>query len=424
MPPSAQTDWPGAIWIGEIDRAALIPGERVTLDGGAAYRRARLLVRDGRRTCGFVDVEVSEAGIATDDVLAAGLTAGPTSQEAGALPPISVVLCTRDRPVLLRAALRSLATLDYSDYEVVVVDNDPRVDTTRAVVAEFAAADHATGRFRIVDAPIQGLARARNVGVLAAAHDLIAFTDDDVLIDRAWLRGLAAGFATDPRVGCVTGLVASGEIDSLSQWYFDRRVTWARNCAARTFSLRTPPPGDRMFPFQAGNYGTGANFALRKSVLLGLGGFDERFGAGSATGGGEDIDVFVRVLLGGADLRYEPDALVWHRHRSDLASLGDQSFAYGRGLGAWLTKIATDPRTAFRLAGRVVAGLRHLRAINELTPDGTVLDVEEQQTLQRLGAIERRGVLSGPWALVRARLAGGRARPLRAARPLAMDGGG
>jgi GT2 family glycosyltransferase len=414
MPASVAATWPGAIWVGEVEESELAGLQTLRLHEAEGYCRARLLVRADGVPRGFVELDVSSGvlDVAQLREAAAALpeVAGPDGDrpaDAGpAGPPISIVLCTRDRPQLLTAALATLARLNYPDFEIVVVDNNPTHTLTSDAVR--AQPDR---RVRLVDAPIPGLARARNAGIAAATHDIVAFTDDDVLVDPGWLLGLARGFAGDPQVGCVTGIVPSGELNSLPQWYFDRRVTWARNCSPRRFSLAAPPPGEPMFPFQVGNYGTGANFAVRRDLLFELGGFDEAFGAGSPTGGGEDIDLFVRVLLAGWDLVYQPRAVVWHRHRAELSALEHQSRQYGKGLGAWLAKLLTDPRTAAMVTRRAASGLRHLRSINEMP-----MTEQERALLGTLGSLERRGVLAGPAALARARLAGGRARPLAAPR--------
>src|SRR6185437_8580535 len=71
---------------------------------------------------------------------------------------------------------------------------------------------------------------------------------------------------------------------------------------------------------------------------LTLGEFDPLLGAGSPTRGGEDLDMFLRVILAGERLSYVPSALVWHRHRADVAALGEQIYSYGYGLGAYLAK--------------------------------------------------------------------------------------
>src|SRR5262249_41654120 len=159
-----------------------------------------------------------------------------------------------------------------------------------------------------------------------------AFTDDDVRVDSAWIDGLLRGFRQGSGVGCVTGLVSTATLENLSEYYFDSRVTWASTCEPHLYDLDKHRLDNPLYPYSAGVVGAGASFAVRAAVIRELGGFDEALGAGTATDGGEDLDAFVRVLLGGHALAYEPAAIVWHSHRSDLAALRKQMWGYGTGL--------------------------------------------------------------------------------------------
>lgn len=273
---------------------------------------------------------------------------------------MTVVLCTRERPEALRAALTSVLAQDYPQLQVIVVDNAPTTDATRLVLARLA-----DPRVTLLTEPTPGLSTARNAGVAAASTDWIAFTDDDVVVDRDWLAGLARGIAAaGPDCACVTGFVATGELATPAQGWFDARIGWNRVVAPRVFRLAEPPADLPLFPFQVGSYGAGANFAARADVLAALGGFDTHLGAGTATKGGEDIDLFFRVVLAGHALAYEPSALVWHRHRDDVDALVAQAVGYGRGFSAWATKTLLTPGPLARGLGVVASrALRHPSAV-------------------------------------------------------------
>jgi GT2 family glycosyltransferase len=68
-------------------------------------------------------------------------------------------------------------------------------------------------------------------------------------------------------------------------------------------------------------------------LLLRVGGFDERLGAGSPGGSGEDMDLLYRLLRAGARIRYEPQAVIYHERQPRDRRLASRS-AYGRGIGA------------------------------------------------------------------------------------------
>jgi GT2 family glycosyltransferase len=416
-------EWSGAVWIGSIDVASLASpvGDAIALTGSDGYSLARLLVRDGRAVLGFVElpvVHLPEIGgsIAVDDLLAkvkslpeAGATVDPIHT-----PTVTVVICTRDRADQLRGALTSVLAIDYPAFDVVVVDNAGSTDATRDLVVD----EFADPRVRIIREPIPGLSRARNTGLLAATGEIVAYTDDDVVVDSHWLRALVAGFSRGEDVACVTGLVPSGELRTPVQRYFDDRVSWSANLVVREFRLAEPPADLPTFPFSVGEYGTGANFALRRSVLLALGGFDTAFGVGTRTGGGEDLDIFTRVLFAGSALVVEPSALVWHRHRADLGALRSQAVGYGTGLGAWLTKVALNPdmlkvairrapsavrRLADKRGGTLESGTASVATGPELQKAPAVDGTDWSKAVSRVGWTELLSVAKGPARYLRQR---------------------
>ncbi len=391
--------------------------------GGRADRRLRLLVRLLERPLGFVEFAPSAAPIDIAQVraVAAGALAEPIARRLADLgltadveldrlpelleqrrrpfgdrtdlPPISVVISTRERPESLRRALASLARVEYPDLEVLVVDNAARTSATFDLVSSEFSADR---RFRYVAEPVAGLSHGRNCGLTHATHDVVAYTDDDVEVDSLWLHVVGATFVDSPDVACVTGLVPTAEIVTPSQQHFDRRVSWSSNCEPRRYTLLTTPPPNHAYPFAAGVFGTGANFAVRRSTMLELGGFDTLLGAGSATMGGEDLDAFARVLLAGHALVYEPAAVVWHHHRVAPEDLKRQLYGYGLGLSAYITKLLTDRATLGLVLRRVPVGVKIFTSARKE-------DLDEELPVE-LGITETLGLLAGPAVYLRSRL--------------------
>ncbi len=127
----------------------------------------------------------------------------PASSETGVLAErcprrivptelMTVVVCTRDRPEVLRGCLAQLRELNHPQLEILIVDNAPTDDAGRQVFTETIGED---ARFRYVREPRPGLSCARNRGWQEARGRLIAYTDDDVRVDPDWARALAAGFS-------------------------------------------------------------------------------------------------------------------------------------------------------------------------------------------------------------------------------------
>jgi glycosyltransferase involved in cell wall biosynthesis len=276
-------------------------------------------------------------------------------------PMVSVVLATCGRPDSLPSAIDALLHSDHPNFELVVVDNLPSDPRTVALVTERYADD---ARVRLVTEPRPGLSCARNRGMSSARGDIVAFTDDDVMVHPMWLTRIAGEF-DDARVGAVTGLVEPAQLETLSQWWFECAAGFGRGMQRNAYHLTESPDPSPLFPYKLGVYGTGASMALRKSAMPEGWAFDEALGAGSATQGGEDIDLFLDVLTGGGVLVYQPAALSFHTHRADHRGLRKQMRGYGRGLTALLTKrLLRRPAERRLLLTKIFVGVRHA-----LSPD-------------------------------------------------------
>lgn len=278
---------------------------------------------------------------------------------------VSVVVCTRNRSEVLAICLQYLQGLAYPHLEVIVVDNAPSDDSTRRVVEAAASRD---SRFRYVCEPRAGLSCARNRGLLAARGTYVAYTDDDVSVDSRWIDGLLRGFQRDETVACVTGLVCSASIMNAAEAYFDARASsWSTRFRSVVYDLDRSVAADPLAPYSAGKFGTGANFAFDRNWLNELGAFDDALGAGTRTRGGEDLDMFVRVLNSGRAIAYEPAAVVWHRHRADDSALLKQMYGYGTGMSALIAKYLVHRSTRMNVLRRLGAGLPRLVAIHSTT---------------------------------------------------------
>jgi len=312
--------------------------------------------------------------------------------ESADSPLVSVVVCTRNRPDSVVVTLRGLVAQRYRPFEVVVVDNAPSSDATRnALFREFGD----DPRIRYVREPRPGLSIARNRGLAEAAADIVAFTDDDVRVDPWWLDGIIRGFQAEPDVACVTGLVATAELGNAEQLYFHLREGWGASCGRRVFDLTANRVDSPLYPYTAGTFGAGANFAVSRAVLKEVGGFNEALGAGAPCGGGEDLNMFMRIVLAGHRLVYEPAAVVWHVHRTDLAELSRQMRAYGTGCTAALTAIVlSDARARRELPTKFVSGVLHMRKHSSGVRDNPTLP-------SGLMRREVRGLLAGPWLYLR-----------------------
>jgi GT2 family glycosyltransferase len=365
----------------------LAPGD---LESGAVRRQV------WRELGGAINGRRSATGLTALDALPAGgipVEEG-LADEPACSPLVTVVVCTRNRPDSAMVTLGGLVAMRYRPFEVVVVDNAPSSDATKdALLREFGD----DPRIRYVREPRPGLSCARNRGLAEASADIVAFTDDDVRVDPWWLNGIARGFRAASDVACVTGLIATAEINNAAQLYFHLREGWGANVERRVFDLAENRDDSPLYPYSAGVFGAGANFAVSRAVLKEVGGFNEALGAGTPSGGGEDLNMFMRIVLAGHRLVYEPSAVVSHVHRTDLAELSRQMLAYGSGCTAALTAVIMgDARARRDLPPKVISGVARMLKLSS--------GVRDNPTLPS-GLIRREvgGFFLGPWLYLKGR---------------------
>jgi GT2 family glycosyltransferase len=218
---------------------------------------------------------------------------------------VSVIVCVRNGAASISDQLAALAVQDYArDWELIVVDNGS-TDGTVAVVEQLRPR---LPSLRILPADERvGLAYARNVGARAARGKVLAFCDADDLADRGWLSALTEGARSAEIVGGRLDLeLLNGEL--------------ARRWRDLSENDLREPTALGYLP-----YAVGANFAVRRETFEGIGGCDERF-----TSCGDDIDLSWRIQRAGGTLRYQPDAVMYYRLRSDLWGVMRQRYRYGK----------------------------------------------------------------------------------------------
>lgn len=321
----------------EVDLAQPLDPIPIPRRHGAVW----VLVRRGRRALGWVRHRRSMVGTVLHpdalrtligeqlpmEVVDSLRCAAPVSDPDFSSLPVSVIVCTREHPGLLRRQLQSLSELDYPNYEVIVVDNAPVTNGTRDVCAEFP-------QFRYVVEPRKGLDFARNTGWRCARGAIVSYTDDDARVDRHWLKAVARNFS-DPDVHCVTGNTLPMELESPAQDLFEEYGGMQRGFRRRVFK---PGRWSVSHPLGSGRFGAGVNLSLRRTALEEMNGFDNALDVGSLSRGGGDLDIMARVLINGGQLVYEPSAIVWHQHRPTMKQLRRQMFDYGFGFSAYLSK--------------------------------------------------------------------------------------
>ncbi|MBI1789611.1 MAG: glycosyltransferase [Acidobacteria bacterium] len=251
-------------------------------------------------------------------------------------PSLDIAICTHNRADVLKRCLESLTVAQgFSSVRVLVVDNAPSDDRTRQVVADFPKVDYVVER-------TPGLDFARNRALRESTAELIAFLDDDVVVDRRWLQGLGEAWAGNPDAGAFTGPVLPFELETRAQILFEQMGGFGRSFDRARFGPLHPELPT--YPCGAGMFGAGCNMVFRRRVLVELGGFDDALDTGAPLPGGGDLDMFYRVVRAGYPLVREPKLVVYHQHRREYAKLRHQMWTWGLGSMAYVSKSwRTDP---------------------------------------------------------------------------------
>jgi GT2 family glycosyltransferase len=176
--------------------------------------------------------------------------------------PVSIVVVSRDRPAALKRCVTGLTQLQYPNFEIVVVA-DPAGINGLGDVSDL---------IKTITFDEPNISAARNVGINAAAGEIIAFIDDDAVPEPTWLTYLAQPFE-HTNVGAVGGFVR-GRNGISFQW--KARVLDAYGQASEMAvdetqaTILTPQAGTAIKT-------EGTNMAVRRDVLVALGGFDPAY---------------------------------------------------------------------------------------------------------------------------------------------------
>jgi glycosyltransferase involved in cell wall biosynthesis len=201
-------------------------------------------------------------------------------------------------------------------YEVLVVDNnstDGTKETVMSYIPQFGSPElkNKCLGLKYLFEPRQGKSYALNCGIQEVKGDIVAFTDDDVLVDPRWLFHLMECFE---KYNCdgLGGRVVPVYPDKTPRWIRDNPTKLAGVVVVADYGQETKPYGKPMDPF------IGSNYAFKREVFDACGVFRLDLGPGTKTMG-EDTEFIHRLVQQGKSLYYCGAALV--RHPVDLSRL-------------------------------------------------------------------------------------------------------
>ena len=303
---------------------------------------------------------------------------------------VSVIIATKDRPESLRSTLDSLTRHSPRQcQDIVLVDSSQ--PHTRNIVEETAR----TFGCRYMYEPRSGVSAAKNRAIRASIGEIVVNVDDDFLFVSDAISEMVKHFG-ERKIAACTGRMLPFQRDAAM--LFERVYSYDRGTRAfdavpsdmgvlslikSVGALGRPRLGDATpLPFKVG-YGFSS---FRKTILEDVGYFDETLGRGTSAAGGEDVDMFYKILKHGLKIRYEPKATIYHRHRLSHRDITYYAWASGRCQKAITSKYLTSDTYMFFL---------YLGILSFLALGSIRFSLAGSGEISELFAYQLRGLLGG-----------------------------
>lgn len=224
----------------------------------------------------------------------------------GEIMNISVGISTYNRSSSLKKMIESplrQERLEGISLEIIIVDHNC-TDNTRDVVHDFIANSECDIKYLFEDKPT--LSDARNRAILESKGEIIAFTDDDVIVDKCWIYSMAKAFR---ETGCdvLSGKILPVYPENTPRWIQDHQEFLNGPIVYRNHGDESRFYDDTMLPF------VGAHMVFKRECFNEHGLFTVEIGLGTDYPYGEDVEMF-RRLMGCKKIYYCADCIVWHVH--------------------------------------------------------------------------------------------------------------
>lgn len=216
-------------------------------------------------------------------------------------PPVSAIICTHNREQYLGAAIDSLLGQEFSDFEVIVVDNGSSDRTKQVVEARLS-----NPQLKYIYEPNIGLSVARNTGAQTAQGNILVYLDDDAVATPTWLQVLFSAYEQNQQL-----VIAGGKVTLLWPPGITEPNWLSPDLAG---NLGAYDLGDQVvYIKQPGLTPRGLNYSIRRSFLEEIGGFNVNLGRiGTKLLSNEELYVTELAIKSGKQVAYLPDALVAH----------------------------------------------------------------------------------------------------------------
>ena len=215
----------------------------------------------------------------------------------------TVALCTHNQADRLARTLADLALLEAPDapWELLVIDNGCR-DGTPELLARHAWPGG--WQVRVVREDKLGLSNARNRAVAEARGEYVIFMDDDETADSDWLCAYER-LIRDKNPDAFGSRIRVLFEDMRPAWLKDELLGFLGELNRSDEIVPLIDPSTSFY---------GGNFGVRKTICNTVGIFNAMLGRkGTDNTGGEEVDLYRRLLAGGFQVWWTPEAVIYHR---------------------------------------------------------------------------------------------------------------
>ncbi len=232
------------------------------------------------------------------------------------LPTVSVFIPAHNEEVVIEQTLKAMARLYYpKDKLEIIVINDNSSDRTGDIAALYAE------KYSFIKV-IETEGQNKGKGKSSALNDALQRTDSEVIVvydadntpERMAVWYLVMGLVNDPKAGAVVGKFR----------VTNAQATWlTRFINIETICFQWMAQGGRWSWFKVATI-PGTNFAIRRSIMKALGGWDVKALA-------EDTELTVRVYDSDYHIRFFPAAITWEQEPETLSVWWKQRTRWARG---------------------------------------------------------------------------------------------
>ncbi len=218
----------------------------------------------------------------------------------------SIIVPVYNRPDEVEELLESLLQQDFTDFEVIIVEDGSSVPC-REVCERYRS----QLSLHYYCKENSGPGQSRNYGAERAQGDYLIILDSDVVVPKGYFQAITAELSTQ-----YADAFGGPDRADASFTTTQKAISYAMTSFFTTGGIRGGKKKlDKFYP-------RSFNMGIRRAVYAELGGFSKmRFG--------EDIDFSIRIFKAGKQCRLFPDAWVYHKRRTDFRKFWKQVFNSG-----------------------------------------------------------------------------------------------